>query len=220
MKTYTASLRRLATIGGALIGTLAAVFAMSLPAYAASDYTPDGGPNVEFVGSNVAFTVDSTDQELDCPTFNLLGNVIDPGDSRAFGDDGLLLDDLAATGCTNPVAGPTDVTPHGDWKVAVTGPETGSVSPVNLHDVEVTVDALSGACTFDVVGNLDGTFDDASQVFDPSTSNLEVAATPAPNGPLCELLGVEPGVHVSIDDDAYWTNVPPSGSVDVEITNP
>lgn len=94
----------------------------------------------------------------------------------------------------------------------MTGPESGSVSPVNLHDVEVTVNALSGACTFDVVGDLNGTFDEATQEFEPTISNLEVAASPTPSGPLYDLLGVEPGVGFSIDNDAYWTNTPPAGS--------
>lgn len=149
-----------------------------------------------------------------------MGHVIDPGESRAFGDDDLLLDDLTASGCTNPITGPTEFIPHGNWKLAVTGPEVGTVSPVNAHDVEFTARWVSGGCTYDIVGELDGTFDNATQMFDPTTSDLEVAASPAPAGPLCALLGVESGVHVSIDDDTSWTNVPPSGSVDEEITNP
>src|SRR5690625_726989 len=139
------------TLLRAFTATFLAALVLSLvaaPAQAQGDYTPSGGPDINLVGSDVDFLVDSTGQELDCPTFNLLGSVVDPGDKRPFGDDGLLVDDLTATGCTNPIAGPTEVTPHSDWKVAVTGPESGSVSPVNLHDVEVTVNALSGACTY------------------------------------------------------------------------
>lgn len=220
MNTTLKVVRRSSAVAGALIAALAAVFAMSLPAHAASDYTPNGGPQANFVGSNVAFTVDSTGQRLDCPTFNLLGNVTDPGVSRSFGESAGVLNDLTALGCTNVLAGPTDVTPHGEWKIAVTGPKDGSESPVTLSDIEVTVNALSGACEFDVVKSLDGTFDDATQVFTPTVSNLEVASSPAPSGFLCNTLGVAPGVHVSIDADTVWTNTPPAGSTDLEITNP
>lgn len=220
MNTALKVARRSSAVAGALIAALAAVFAMSLPAHAASDYTPNGGPEANFVGSNVAFTVDSTGQELDCPTFNLLGEVINPGVSRAFGESAGVLDQLEAIGCTNPLAGDTDVTPYGDWKIAVTGAETGSESPVTLSDIKVTVNALSGACTFDVVGSLDGIFDDSTQVFTPTVSNLEVASSPAPSGFLCNVLGVAPGVHVSIDANTFWTNTPPAGNTDLDITNP
>lgn len=181
------------------------------PAEAADEYTPHGGPGIDFVGSNVAFTVDSTGQELDCPKFDLLGAAINPGDNRPFGDDHLKFDELIAAGCTNPIVGPTDVISHGEWKVAVTGPENGSLSPVNLHGVKATVDALSGACTYDLFGEVGGYFDEATQVFEPTVPHLEVASSPAPSGSLCALIGVVPGTQIGIDSGT-WTNTPPAGS--------
>ncbi|WP_293783377.1 hypothetical protein [uncultured Aeromicrobium sp.] len=208
--------KRLAAMGAATAATLALGLTAIAPAHAQTGYTPTGA-DVEFVGTDVAFQIPSG-QRLECTQFDLLGNVINSGVNRAFDADGLLLDDLVSSGCSNPIAGPTVVQPTGAWTVAVTGPESGTVSPVNLRDVQVDVIALSGACTFSVVGDLDGTFDDApaSQVFQPTSSNLEIASSPAPSGPLCGLLGVASGEPVSIDAAAFWTNV----GTDVEITNP
>jgi hypothetical protein len=196
------------------VGAVATVLAMSSPAHAATDYTPNGGPEVEFKGSNVSFTAVQAGQTLTCPQFDLHGDVTGPGVSRAFGDGAGVLDDLTASGCTNPLAGATTVDPTGTWGVAVTGAESGTVSPATLTSVTAYVEAAG--CSFNVAGEVDGTFDDATQVFTPTSSRVKI--DDVPQGFLCPILGVAQGQDIEIDGS--WTNVPPSGSTNLTITNP
>ena len=177
----------------------ATVMAMSAPAQAAGTYTPNGGPGVTFVGHNVAFTADDAGQTLSCDQFDLAGTIIDPGVSRAFGAGGGSLDDLVSSGCTNPIAGATTVTPTGTWGVTITGDEAGSVSPAELTNVAASVDA--GGCSFDVAGEVTGSFDDASGVFTPTGSTVVIANDPS--GFTCGLLGVAKGQSISVS--GTWT---------------
>ena len=79
--------KRLVGIGSAIGIALATVCAMSVPAHAATNYTPDAGAGdkVNFVGTSVSFSVTSTGQRITCPTFNLAGDITNPGVSRLFG---------------------------------------------------------------------------------------------------------------------------------------
>lgn len=145
---------RLCALAAALLTAVVFSAGAGAPAEAVGEYTPHGGPEINFVGSNVVFSVDSTGQATGCLTFDLLGELIDPGVSRTTGDYAGIVDDLTAIGCINPLSGDVDVTPHGEWGLAVTGPESSSVTPVTLYGVELTANLLSGACTYDIIGDI------------------------------------------------------------------
>ncbi|KRF19046.1 hypothetical protein ASG90_03970 [Nocardioides sp. Soil797] len=210
-------IRNRSIAGGLAAGALAvtSVMAMSTSAQAAADdYTPNGGPEAAFIGSNVSFTATEAGQTLTCTQFDLSGTVTDPGTSRAFGDEAGSLGDLQSSGCTNPVAGATTVDPIGVWGVTITGAEVGSVSPAQLTDVNAFVEAAG--CSFNVGGTVNGEYDDSTGVFTPGGSGLTISDVPV--GFLCSILGVAQGQ--SIEVNGTWQNVPPAGSTAMTITNP
>ncbi|WP_293783375.1 hypothetical protein [uncultured Aeromicrobium sp.] len=90
--------------------------------------------------------------------------------------------------------------------------ESGTVSAVNVRDVRFEAIFFSGACAFGIVGDLDGTFDDATQLFTPTESGIEIGH--GTSGPLCNLLGFAPGEGTSIGGSS-WTNV----GTPISITN-
>ena len=187
--------------------------AMGSPAHAATTYTPSGGPNVNFVGSSVSFKAIQANQTLTCSTFNLAGSIVNPGVSRALTANGGNLGSLTSSGCTNPIAGATTVTPTGTWGVRITGDEVSSVSPAQLTSVSATVTAAG--CTFPVAGTVAGSFNDATQKFTPASgaSGLKISGTPS--GFLCPILGVANGQDIEVGGS--WTNTPPAGSTNLLI---
>lgn len=196
----------------------AAVLAMSGPAHAlATNYTPtssNSGAAVTFTGTNVSFTDIPASQTLTCTTFNLTGTVTNNGVSRLMGAEAGSLGSLTSSGCTNPIAGATTVTPTGTWKVKITGDEVSGVSPATLYDVNA--DVTAAGCTFDVAGSVDGTFNETNQRFTPTAyatdPNIELEISSTPVGSTCLLLDVQLGDP--IDVGGYWTT---SG---LTITNP
>lgn len=173
----------------------ATVAAMSSPAQAAQDgYTPTGPDPIVFTGNNVSFTADEAGQTLTCTKFDLIGSITNPGVNRPFGAEAGVLDDLDSDGCTNPTAGPTTVDPTGIWRVRITEPEVGSVSSAELYDVTAFVSAAG--CSFNVGGEVSGTFNDSTQVFAPTGSTLVITDTPV--GFICPILGVAQGHHISV----------------------
>lgn len=215
--------KRINRLTGGLVATAAAGAAVlsmtSTSAFAATTYTPTGGPSANFVGSSVSFTDIEAGQTLTCSTFNLSGSIISSGSSRAYGADGGTLGSLSSSGCTNPTAGATTVTPTGTWTVAVTGDATGSSWPARLKNVKATVTAVN--CTFTVSGVVNGRFNDATQVFTPNTgaSGLVVdGGAGAPTGPMCVTLDILTGDTIAVG--GTWTNTPPAGSTALDISNP
>ncbi|MGH3349582.1 MAG: hypothetical protein ACRDPS_02870 [Nocardioides sp.] len=206
MKKITSRLFTGLAAGALAVGTVAA---MSAPAQAAADtYTPNGGPDVAFIGNSVSFTAVEAGQTLTCEQFDLHGTVTNPGVSRAFGAEGGVLDELISSGCTNPTAGDTTVDPTGVWGVTVTGAEVGSVSPATLTDVTAFVEAAG--CSFNVAGEVSGDFDDAIGLFTPTGSTLIIADDPV--GFLCSTLGVAQGQSITVD--GTWS------STGLTISNP
>ncbi|GAA1743410.1 hypothetical protein [Aeromicrobium alkaliterrae] len=206
------------TSSGLLAAAAAVVTTMALaaPAHAATTYTPDAGAGdkVNFVGSSVSFRAVQANQTLTCSTFNLAGDVVSPSTSRAYGANGGTLGSLTSSGCTNPIAGNTTVTPTGVWGVTVTGDATGTTWPAKLTSVGATVSAAG--CTFNVGGDLAGTFNTATQLFTPGASTIKITSTPS--GFLCPILGVAAGQDITVSGS--WTNTPPAGSGPLTITNP
>lgn len=183
---------------GLAAGALASatVAAMSAPAQAAADtYTPEGGPDVAFIGSGVSFTAVEAGQTLNCDQFDLAGTITDPGVSRSFGAEGGKLNNLTSSGCTNPVAGDTTVDPTGEWGLTITGAESGSVSPAALTNVTAFVEAAG--CSFNVAGEVQGDFDDSTGDFIPTGSTLAISDDPS--GFLCSVLGLAQGQAVTVD---------------------
>ncbi|WP_408898325.1 hypothetical protein ACJ5H2_04245 [Nocardioides sp. R1-1] len=213
-------INRLATGLAATAAATATVVSMSATAaQAATSYTPTGGPGANFVGTNVSFTDIEAGQTLTCTTFNLSGSIINSGASRAYGVDGGTLGSLTSSGCTNPLAGPTTVTPVGTWTVAVTGDASGTSWPARLKNVKATVTAAN--CTFGVTGVVNGRFDDSTQKFTPNAgaSGLTIdGGAGAPTGSMCVTLDLQPGDTVAVG--GYWTNTPPAGSTALDISNP
>lgn len=206
MKKITSRVFTGLAAGALAIGTVAA---MSAPAQAAADtYTPNGGPAVSFTGNSVSFTAIEAGQTLTCEQFDLHGTITNAGQSRLFGAEGGVLNQLVSSGCTNPIAGATTVDPTGTWGVTVDGPEVGSVSPATLTNVTAFVEAAG--CEFNVAGEVSGDFDDVAQLFTPTDSTLVISDTPV--GFLCFALGVEQGQSIAVD--GTWS------STGLTISNP
>lgn len=192
MKKITSRVLTGLAAGALAVGTVAA---MSAPAQAAADgYTPTGPDSVVFTGNNVSFTDVEADQTLTCETFDLVGHIIDPGVNRPFGELAGELDDLNSDDCTNEIVGSTTVDPTGVWGLTIDAAETSSGSPATLTTVTAFVSAAG--CSFNVGGEVTGTFDDSTQVFTPTGSSVVITDTPA--GFLCPILGVAQGDQISV----------------------
>lgn len=205
--THRLAARLVATTAAA-----AAVVSMTATgAQAATTFTPTGGPNITFTGDTVSFTDIPAEQTLTCEVFDLSGTVVNSGVSRAYGANAGDLTDLTSSGCTNPIAGSTTVTPTGDWGVTITGDATGSAWPAQLTNV--TADVTAAGCSFDVAGTAAGTFDDSTQVFDPVSGPSGLTISTPPVGATCPLLGVEQGDPIEVN--GTWTASPA-----LDISNP
>ncbi|MEI7058826.1 hypothetical protein WBG06_23590 [Nocardioides sp. CCNWLW239] len=179
---------------------LATVTAMPQPVQAAAGtYTPHGGPFVTLSGGPVTFTVVEADFSFTCEQFDMPGSLFGPNDSRPFGMPVTTWDQLTVSGCSLADGGAVTVDLTGTWGFAITGPEVGSVSPAAITDAAMSVE--SGVCSFNVAGDITGTFDDATGLFTPTGSTQRIVA--APTGFLCPIVGLAQGqaLHVS----GSWT---------------
>ncbi|XBB67504.1 hypothetical protein ABFU82_25905 [Nocardioides sp. WV_118_6] len=241
--------KRTNRLAAGLVATAAAsVTVLSMTAAGASagppwtTFTPGGGPDANFVGSyddprtpstaivpGIRFTDIDAGQSLDCSAFSVGGSLVSPGTSRAYGANAGNLGSLSATGCTNPLAGATTVDPIGTWGVTITGDATAGEFPAKLTSVKAKLTAAN--CVFYVEGVVNGKFNPSNQVFTPAGNpvaanatsttpvGLKVASTPAPpTGPMCTTLDILAGDDISIT--GKFTNVPPTGSTAITITNP
>ncbi len=214
--------KKMASSLGVAGAALATVFAMNMPAHAATNYTPDAGAGdkVNFVGTSVTFSVTSTGQKVKCPTFNMAGDITNPGVSRLLGATAGSVPSLTAAGCTNSFFGPIAITPQSVWALAITGDEVAGVSPATISNIDAFVNM--GNCKIYVVGSISGSFDEATQRFTPSSSALTIDSTVGrrPTGSLCTFLGYAPGGVMTVDAGSYFTNLPPAGSSAITITSP
>ncbi len=215
--------KRINRLTGGLVATgaaTAAIVAMTATgAQAATTFTPTGGPNANFVGSSVSFKDIEADQTLTCSTFNLSGTIVNSGTSRAYGANAGNLTSLTSSGCSNPTAGATTVTPSGTWGVTVTGDAVSGQWPARLTNVKATVSAVN--CTFTVSGVVNGKFNPTTQVFTPNTgaSGLTVdGGAGTPTGSMCVTLDILTGDTIQVGGS--WKNTPPSGSTNLAISNP
>jgi hypothetical protein len=169
-------------------------------------YTPTrtgGAGNVTFTGTAVSFKDIPANQTLTCTVFNLTGPIINNGVSRAPGANAGSLTTLTSSGCTNPIAGATTVTPIGTWGVAIDDQGTAA----NLWKARltnVTVNVVAAGCQFQASGTAKGIFNDnttgtGAQVFDPDAgpSGLKISTTPV--GAICPLIGVELGDDIEVN---------------------
>lgn len=202
----------------AVLSGIALVLASTVPARAATTYTPTGGPVVSFLGSNISFTNIWAGQTFTCTTVSASGSVVIPGTSRAYGTTAISLGTNATSGCSHPMCGTTTVTPSGTWSFAITGDKTGSVWPARISNVSIQM--TCGTCTFTVVGRVTGKFDTATQRFTPASgaSGLTVSGNPPPSGAMCVTLDILAGDEFAVGGS--FTLVTPSGSSGLTISNP
>jgi len=106
------------------------------------------------------------------PAVNFAGTVIDPGSSRALGENAGTMDDLSTSNCTNPLGGQTNVTLLGTPTVSITGQPVGTGWPAELADVSAQT-AVAG-CSFTVEGDVTGVFDTATQTVTPTANSLTI----------------------------------------------
>lgn len=185
----------------------------SLPA-ASGTFTPGGGPAVNFVGSDIRFMDVQANQTLTCAQVNFAGTVIDPGSSRALGENAGTLDDLSTSNCTNPLGGLTNVTLLGTPTVSITGQPAGTQWPAELADVSAQI-TVAG-CSFIVEGDVTGVFETATQTVTPTANSLTIIGDPV--GYLCPIPGIAKGQTFTVSGS--WTNVPPVGSVPLALASP
>lgn len=201
MKKFTKGMFASAALAAAVIGGTA------VAAQAATTYTPTGS-TVNFVGSSVSFRDIEADQPLNCSTFTLAGSVVSSGVNRAYGANGGNLSTITSSGCTNPLAGATTVSPTGTWGVTVTGDKVGTVVPARLTGVAANLSAAN--CKFSIGGVVNGKFDTSTQKFTPNTgaSGLTITNIPAPSSgstqAMCTTLDLVVGDTISVGGS--WTN--------------
>lgn len=126
-------IRRLLTGLAAARLAIATAAAMSSTAQAtAATYTPHCGPDVAFVGNDIAFTDVTAEQTFSCEQFDLNGTLISTGLSRPFGTMAATRDQFVYSGRTNPISGEPSFDQTGISELAIAGPEVGLVSPAKL----------------------------------------------------------------------------------------
>lgn len=198
-------------LGIALTTLITAAVLMATPASASTTFTPDGGPEVNFVGTDITFTNIQADQELNCEQVDFAGTVVDPGETRVFGENAGALSSLTASGCTNDIGGLTDVDLVGSPTVSITAAPNGTAWPAQLNDVSAIISAPG--CNFTVDGSVDGVFDTATQVVTPTANTLTITEI---TGYLCQMLGLAKDQTFTVDGS--WTNVTPAGSSPLFLT--
>lgn len=215
--SLTEAATRLVTSLLAVLSGIALVLASTVPAQAATTYTPTG-PVVTFLGSNITFTNLWAAQTFTCTTVSASGSVVSSGTSRVYGATAIVLGTNATSGCSNPLCGPATVVPGGTWSFAITGDRTGTVWPARISNVSLQM--TCGACTFTVAGKVDGKFDTATQKFTPASgaSGLTVSGSPPPTGTMCVTLDILAGDPFGVG--GTFTLVTPAGSGGLTITNP
>lgn len=204
-------MRKIHRLTARLVATTAAAAAvLAMTATGAQavipSYTPTGGPNITFTGNSVSFTDIPADQTLTCEVFNLSGTVVNSGVSRAPGANGGNLTNLTSSGCTNPIAGSTTVTPIGTWGVTIDDQVTGTTDQWKARLTSVTVDVTAAGCQFEAAGSAKGVFNDTTQVFDPDSGPSGLLISTPPVGSICPFLGVEQGDDIEVN--GTWTASP------------
>lgn len=217
--------RRSRGLTASVLLMLLLLLATTTPAHAFTTYTPSGGSQVDFRSSNITLTNTSTGMYWTCgggvPTnrFDLGGTVVNPGVSRPYG--------AAAAALTTLTTAPTVVCHHpichasatmvGTWSLAMTGDPTAGSWPARLSGVKLRLYCAGYEglpCTFTLTGTIDGQFTPATQRFTPSAGyDLTVE-----DQWVCADLDVLQGDAFAVG--GYWTNVPPSGSSPLLVTNP
>ncbi|MBU2695098.1 hypothetical protein [Pimelobacter sp. 30-1] len=201
----------------AALATAAALVATSIPAQAATTYTPSGGAALRLVGTGITITDIPAGQVFNCTASTLDGPVASAGTSRAYGAATAAL--TSTTGpCTNAVVGPTTVTQLSTWSLAVAGDElVPGRWPARIDGVRLRMRGGS-VCDLTLEGTVEGTFDEGTQRFTPATGASGLVIT-AVSGNLCALT-LDMRVGDEIEVGGYWTNVPPAGSAPLALANP
>ncbi|MBU2693683.1 hypothetical protein [Pimelobacter sp. 30-1] len=197
------------------------LLATTTSAHAGPTYTPWGGPSTKFVGTGIGFEDIEVAQSVDCSTFDLSGPVINPGVQRSILADFVTLSAVASSGCANPVLGACVVSQVGTWYLAFDGNAAGGTWPVKVRGMKVSVSCAQ--CAFTAEGTLKATFTPGTARLTPvvgtSGSGLVISSgAGAPTGLGCVLLDLVAGDRIAVK--GHWTNVPPSGSVALTITEP
>lgn len=198
---------------GALVAALVMVGSTGA-AHAATSYTPDGGPELNLVGADIALIFLRSDQALVCDRLNFSGEIVDSGVNRSFGQRAAELAGLATDNCRIPWASSAQLSLTEAGGLTVEASLGGSSWNVEFTDLVVSVEVA--ACHFSVAGGWRGILDSATQEFTPAESYFVVADTPT--GLTCPLFGISQGEDVLVEGS--WVNVPSAGSTSLTLTTP
>ncbi|WP_418059319.1 hypothetical protein [Pimelobacter simplex] len=218
-RTSRRSLRGGRRCTGAVLGAVALastvltglVVAGSSPAHAADPYKPSGGSiNLALApGSSVVFTIMPSLTSTTCTSFTLSGAVENPAAPRAHSTRAGYLNGLTGT-CTTPQYGATQVTTATPWDLEITGdaPSGSTQWPAAITGVDIDVDWIHADCTYDLHGDITGTFDTATQKFTALGSTLVFDNSAGADCATFDILDGDP-VDVSASwggGSAVWVN--------------
>ncbi|UUW91123.1 hypothetical protein [Pimelobacter simplex] len=216
MQPFRHLTRSAVALAAALAASLAVLLATTVPAQAFTTYTPTGGPAVRLVGSGITFTNIAVGETFSCPTFDLTGSVISPGVSRAYGLPATTLTSVTSSCTPHPLCAPVVVATTVPWYLAITGDASAGTWPARITTVKIQLSC--GACQITLDGSVNGRFNAATQVFKPDTGPSGLVQSGNNGHVLCTVLDLQNGDDYAVGGS--WTNVPPSGSAGLAITNP
>ncbi|WP_377326106.1 hypothetical protein ACFJIY_13025 [Pimelobacter simplex] len=203
-------------LAAALTASIVVLLATTLPAQAFTTYTTTGGPAVRFAGTGVALEHLSTGESFSCPTFDVTGTVVSSGGSRLYGSPAASFGATSSSCRPNVACGPVTVTSISSGTFAITGDLSSGTWPARIAGAKYQV-SCSG-CQLTLEGGVNGRFNATSQLFKPDAGPSGLVQTSTNGDPLCVIMGFQNGDDFAVGGS--WTNVPPSGSVGLTITNP
>ncbi|UUW91124.1 hypothetical protein [Pimelobacter simplex] len=208
--------RSAVALAAALTAILAVLMATTVPAQAFTTYTPTGGPDVRFVGTGVTLEHLPTGEVFSCPTFDLAGTVISSGTSRSYGAPAAGFSTTTSSCRPNVACGPVSLAILVPGGFAITGDTSSGTWPARIAGVKLRV-SCSG-CQLTLDGSVDGRFNATTGVFTPNAGPSGLLQTSTNGDPLCVIMGFQNGDAFAVG--GHWTNVPPSGSVGLAVSNP
>ena len=161
----------------AVLGATAALTLGASAAWATGPYTISAGAQtsgtVAYTGSTTGASpqiqFNSPNVEMGCDSGTAAGDLF--LGSNATGDDVGSITSSTWTNCVGPFGLPMSVTHAGTWSLNLTGTPTGGVTVGNIDEVNAHVEATGDpeTCSFDVIGSVDGNFNESGQALTITT---------------------------------------------------